>query len=68
MGIYSHPSAGVYVKEIDLSQRVAAAATSIGAIVGPSSRGPLNERVLVTSPGQFLQLFGKPEPRMTKMH
>ena len=68
MGIFSHASAGVYVKEIDLSQRVAAAATSIGAIVGPSSRGPLNERVLVTSPGQFLQLFGKPQPRMTKMH
>ncbi len=65
---YSHPSAGVYVKEVDLSQRIAAASTSIGAIVGASPRGPINERVLITSQGQFLRLFGKPFPRMTKMH
>lgn len=68
MASFSHPSAGVYVKELDLSQRVAAASTSIGAIVGPSTRGPLNQRVLITSGKNFLKIFGKPSPRMTKMH
>ena len=65
---FTHSSAGVYVKEVDLSQRVAAASTSIGAIVGASSRGRINERVLITSTQQFLKEFGVPKPRMSKMH
>ena len=55
-----HSSAGVYVKEYDLSQTVRAATLSIGAIVGSSRKGPVNQRTLITSTKQFLQTFGKP--------
>lgn len=63
-----NPSAGVYVTERDLSQRVAAASTTIGAIVGPSGKGPVMERTLVTSTKQFLSLFGPPTPQTSFMH
>jgi phage tail sheath protein FI len=64
----SHSSAGVYTTELDLSQRVAAASTSIGAIVGASDRGPVGERILVTSIRQFIETFGIPNPRTGYMH
>lgn len=64
----AHSSAGVYVKELDLSQRVAAASISIGAIVGESDKGPVMERTLVTSVRQFIEIFGKPNPRTSYMH
>lgn len=64
----AHSSAGVYVKENDLSQRVAAASTSIGAIVGESDKGPVMERTLITSVRQFIETFGKPNPRTSYMH
>lgn len=64
----NHSSAGVYVKELDLSQRVAAASTSIGSIVGASNKGPVMERTLVTSVRQFIETFGKPDPRTSYMH
>ena len=57
-----HSSAGVYVREIDLSQTVRPATLSIGAIVGSSRRGPVGERTLITSIKQFLQVFGPPDP------
>lgn len=61
-------SAGAYVKEIDLSQRIAAASTTIGAIVGRSHRGPVMQRTLVTSTQQFIDLFGKTDPSSGYMH
>lgn len=64
----AHSSAGVYVTELDLSQRVAAASVSIGAIVGPSDRGPVMTRTLVTSVRQFLETFGPPNPKTGYMH
>lgn len=64
----SHSSAGVYVTEIDTSQRAAPASSSIGVIVGESLRGPLGKRTLVTSKKQFLSIFGKPTPSLTFMH
>lgn len=64
----AHSSAGVYVNELDLSQRVAAASTSIGAIVGASNKGPVMERTLITSVRQFLETFGTPDPRTSYMH
>ena len=64
----AHPSAGVYVTEQDLSQRVAAASTSIGAIVGQSNMGPIMERTLVTSVRQFIETFGIPNPKTSYMH
>lgn len=68
MASSSHPSAGVYVKELDLSQRIAAASTSIGAIVGASSKGPIMERTLVTSVKNFIEIFGQPDPKISYMH
>ncbi len=63
-----NPSAGVYVNEIDLSQVVTGASSSIGAIVGESNRGPANVTKLVTSTKQFIDLFGKPDARVSFMH
>lgn len=54
-----HPSAGVYTNEIDLSQRVAAAGTSIGAIIGAAPRGPINQRVLITDNEELRFTFGE---------
>lgn len=68
MSSNSHSSAGVYVSELDLSQRVAAASTSIGAIVGASDKGPIMERTLVTSVRQFIETFGVPNPKTGYMH
>jgi len=64
----AHSSAGVYVTELDLSQRVAAASVSIGAIVGPSDMGPIMTRTLVTSVRQFIETFGPPNPKTGYMH
>lgn len=64
----AHSSAGVYVTERDLSQRIAAASTSIGAIVGASKKGPVMKRTLVTSVRQFLETFGEPDPSVSYMH
>jgi len=64
----SSSSPGVYVTERDLSQRIAAASTSIGAIVGPSQKGPVMERTLITSVRQFIETFGPPTPQTSFMH
>lgn len=64
----SNSSPGVYTRELDLSQRIRAVSTSIGAIVGASTKGPLNERVLVTNEQEFISAFGKPNPRTSYMH
>jgi hypothetical protein len=57
------PSAGVYTNEIDLSQRVTAATSSIGAIVGSSPKGPVNQRTLITDTGELSATFGLPDAR-----
>lgn len=62
------PSANVYVKEIDLTQRIAGLSTSIGAIVGYSRRGPVGAPTLVTNTQEFVDWFGKPHPSMGFMH
>ena len=64
----SNSSPGVYTRELDLSQRIRAVSTSIGAIVGASAKGPLGERVLVTNEQEFIAAFGKPNPRTSYMH
>ena len=63
-----HNSAGVYVSEEDLSQRVNAASTSSAAIVGGSAKGPVMKRTLITGKPQFLSLFGNPDPSISYMH
>lgn len=64
----SHSSAGTYVSEKDLSQRIANASTSIGVIVGSSNQGPVMERTFVTTDQEFIAIFGKPDPRYSYMH
>lgn len=64
----ANSSAGVYVNEIDVSQRIQAVSSSIAAIVGESLRGPVGERTLVTDTKQFLALFGRPNAKISFMH
>ena len=61
-------SAGVYLREIDLSEIVPALATSVGAIVGASKKGPIDRPYLVTNTKQFLDMFGTPDPKVSYMH
>lgn len=68
MSIYGNSSAGVYINETDISDRIQAVSTSIGAIVGQSNYGPVNQRTLITSTRQFLETFGKPDAKLTFMH
>lgn len=68
MASSTNSSAGVYVGETNRSQRARPATTSVGVIVGASDRGPVGETTLVTSQQDFLNLFGKPNPRTSKMH
>lgn len=63
-----HSSAGVYVSEIDLSQRVANVTKTICALVGASARGTVGERVLVTSLKEFGQKFGAANPAISLLH
>ena len=51
---------GVSIKEVDISEVVAPAGTSVGALVGPAYKGPTNQKVLVTSNQDFINTFGTP--------
>jgi len=62
------PSAGVYTVENDRSQRIRAASTSIGAIIGASNRGPVMEPTLVFDNEEFRKKFGKKDPKVGFMH
>lgn len=64
----NHSSAGVYVREIDQSQQVIGASSSIAAIVGETVQGPVMERTLITSTKQFLETFGKPNAKISFMN
>jgi hypothetical protein len=66
MGLPSSP--GSYVYEKDLSTRVRAVSTSIGAIVGPLKKGQIGERILVTDAAELIAWFGKPDPRFSQVH
>lgn len=55
-------SNGVYIIEQDRTARVTPIATSIGAIVHASKRGPIG-RTLVTNQQEYRDLFGDPDPQ-----
>ena len=55
-------SAGVRVRELDLSNIVPATATSIAALVGAPVRGDVDNPVLVTTLDEFFKEFGYPVP------
>jgi phage tail sheath protein FI len=61
-------SSGVYIGELDLSQVIGNASTSVAAIVFASSRGRVNERVFITSTKQFIEEFGTPDPKVSYAH
>lgn len=64
----SSTSAGVYTGTEDNSVRGVAASTSIGAMVGPASRGKVGEPVLTTTKANFRSRFGAPNPALTLAH
>jgi phage tail sheath protein FI len=64
----SSTSAGVYVGEQDNSLRATAISTSIGAIVGPSHKGPVGEPTLVVDEDEFINTFGQSDEALTFMH
>lgn len=65
MAFMLHP--GVYSQEIDLSQRVAAAASSTGAAVFSSKMGPLGPS-FYTNRDDFMKVYGRPDPSVSFGH
>ena len=53
-------SPGVQVKEVDLTNVVPAVATSIGAVAGHFTQGPVAEVVSIGSEQELVEIFGKP--------
>jgi phage tail sheath protein FI len=53
-------SPGVNVSEIDLTTVVPAVSTTTGGVAGHYKWGPVNERVLVNSEDQLVNIFNKP--------
>jgi len=57
---FNSVSPGVYSNEVDLSVVAPSVATTVGAIAGIFTWGPLFVPTLVTSENQLVQIFGKP--------
>ena len=64
----SNSSAGVYTAENLRDQRITAAATSIGGMVGYSTRGPIGVPTLATDNEDFRRIFGTKDPVKNKAH
>lgn len=64
----SSSSAGVYGNVRDNTVRGVTVSSSIGAMVGPSNRGPVGVPTLRTSKQNFRDKFGAPNPRLTYAH
>ena len=56
-------SPGVNFSEVDLTNATAAVGTTEGAIAGVFRWGPTNERTLITSENQLVDVFGLPNTR-----
>ena len=54
-------SPGVLVQEKDLTNVIPAVATSIGAVAGQFSKGPMDEIVTISSEKELVETFGKPD-------
>jgi len=59
-------SPGVNFSEIDLTNATAAVATTEGALAGVFRWGPVNERTLITSETELVNVFGEPSSRYTQ--
>ena len=60
MGIYL--SAGVYSKELDISNIIPNVSTTTAGIVGYSTKGDITQLRLITSTQQFIAEYGEPVP------
>lgn len=58
-----HTAPGVYTNTLDLSTRVAAASTSIVAVVGAAPKGPVLEPTLITDHAEYEKYFGAGIPK-----
>ena len=56
----NYNSAGVYVKEIDLSIVVPQLGSSVACFAGVFSKGPSNKFTLITNTEELIQYYGKP--------
>ena len=56
----AHISPGVFWNEIDLSSYVPALSRTVAAIVGTASKGPINERIYITTARDLIITFGPP--------
>lgn len=56
-----HVSPGAYTTEKDFSLYVPALSSSILALVGTAPKGPMNEKTYLSSEGQLIDTFGKPD-------
>ena len=54
-------SPGVLVQEKDLTNVIPAVATSIGAVAGQFSKGPIDEVTSISSEKELVETFGKPD-------
>lgn len=54
-------SPGVLVKEKDLTNVIPAIATTIGAVAGQFSQGPMDEVTTISSEKELVETFGKPD-------
>ena len=54
-------SPGVLVQERDLTNIIPAVSTSIGAVAGQFSKGPIDEIVSISSEQELVDTFGKPD-------
>jgi len=54
-------SPGVLVKEKDLTNVIPAIATTIGAVAGQFSQGPMEEITTISSEKELVETFGKPD-------
>lgn len=64
----SSTSAGVYGAIDDQSVRGVAVSSSIGAMVGPSKRGPVGVPTLTVDKKNFRSKFGAPDAKLTFAH
>ena len=53
-------SPGVFTREVDLSQYAPALSTSTLVLVGPATKGPLNQPTLITNTLDLVEKFGVP--------
>jgi uncharacterized protein len=60
MAVTTPVSAGIYVREFDYSDYATLLSTTIVAVVGGATKGPINTPTVINSEQQLVQIFGAP--------